>query len=126
MNRIVLFSDRSRPEQAVAAGVIPAIVGALAGILLGASATAYWVIGILAAIGAFVAGFEHLRSGEAAKRGLVAGVVYGCALLLAHAIVGSAEKVSLGEFPPFLIVITGLVGMVLTAPGSLIAQRRRD
>lgn len=126
MNRIVLFSDRSRAEQAVAAVVVPAIVGALAGILLGVSATAYWAIGILAAVGGFVAGFEHLGSGEAAKRGLVAGVVYGCALLLAHAIVGSSEKVSLGEFPPFLIVITGVVGMVLTTLGSLVAQRRRD
>lgn len=125
MNRVVLFSDRSRVGKAVVAGVVPAVVGALAGVLLGASATAYWGIGILAAFGALAAGFEHLKGGEAAQRGLVAGVGYGCALLLAHAIVGSEEKVSLGEFPPFLIVITGLVGALLTALGSRVAQRRR-
>lgn len=125
MNRVILFSDRSRAGQAVVAGVVPAAVGVLAGVLLGASATAYWAIGVIAAIGALAAGFEHLRSGEAAQRGLGAGVVYGCALLLAHTIIGNEEKVSLGDSPLLLIVITGLAGALLTALGSRVAQRRR-
>lgn len=126
MNNMVLFRDRSRSGQIVVAGAIPAVVGALAGVLLGASAAAYWVIGILAAVGAVLAGLEHLATGEAAKRGLIAGAVYGVALLLAHEIVGTEEKVDLGEFPPFLIVITAVVGAALTALGAWMARRRRE
>lgn len=125
MNGVVLFSDRSPMGRIVVAGVIPAVVGALAGVLLGASEAAYWVIGIVAALGALLAGFEHLGGGEAAKRGLVAGVVYGITLLLAHEIVGTEEKVSLGELPALLIVITGVVGAALTALGARLARSRR-
>ena len=56
----------------------------------------------------------------------MAGVIYGIALLLAHAIVGTHAKVSLGSFPPFLVVITGIAGMLLSALGGFIARRGRE
>jgi hypothetical protein len=121
-----LFSDRDRRGQMIVAGLLPAIIGAVAGVLLGVSTGAYWAISVLAALGAVVAGFEHLDARSAAIRGLIAGAVYGVALLLAHAIAGTDAKVSLGSFPPFLIVITAVVGAILTAFGAWLARGRRD
>src|SRR5215208_5542831 len=79
----VLFRDRSRGAQIVLAGVVPAVVGALAGIVLGISSGAYWTISILAAVGGFLAGFEHLDGWGGADRGLVSGAIYGTTLLSA-------------------------------------------
>jgi hypothetical protein len=121
----VLFRDRSRPAQIVIGGVIPAAIGALAGVLLGVSAAAYWVIALLAAVGAFVAGFEHQDGWGGADRGFFGGLIYGIALLVVHAIVGTHAKVSLGSFPPFLAVITTVVGMLLGAAGGRLARTRR-
>jgi apolipoprotein N-acyltransferase len=120
-----LFADRSRPAQVVIGGVIPAAVGAVAGILLGVSAPAYWVVALLAAVGAFVAGFEHRDGWGGADRGFFGGLIYGIALLLVHALVGTHAKVSLGSFPPFLVVITTLVGMLLGAAGGRLARARK-
>jgi hypothetical protein len=105
---------------------VPAVIGAIAGVLLGTSSAAYWVIAVLAASGAFLAGFEHLDVGDGARRGLVGGAVYGIALLVAHAIAGTHAKVSLGSFPPLLVVLTAIIGMILTAAGARIARRQRQ
>ena len=48
----ILFRDRSRPVQIVLSGVIPAVAGAIAGVLVGVSSSAYWAYAVLAAIGA--------------------------------------------------------------------------
>ncbi len=122
----VLFRDRPRPVQVIVGGVIPVAIGALAGILLGVSAAVYWVIGLLAAVGAFVGGFEHRDGWGGADRGFFGGVFYGVALLIAHALAGTHAKVSLGSFPPFLIVITAIVGMLLSAAGGRIARGQRE
>jgi hypothetical protein len=122
----VLFRDRSRAAQIVLGGVLPAAIGVLAGILIGASAAAYWVVAILAGIGAFVSGFEHLDGWGGADRGLVGGAIYGTALLLAHAAAGTDAKVSLGSAPPLLIVFTAIFGMLLAAAGGRIARAQRE
>ncbi|HTW41432.1 MAG TPA: hypothetical protein VMD79_03885 [Solirubrobacteraceae bacterium] len=121
-----LLRDRSRPEQVVLGGVIPAIAGAIAGVLVGISSGAYWGYAVLVVIGSVIAGFEHQDGWGGADRGLVAGAVYGTALLLAHAIAGTHAKVSLGSFPPLLAVITAIVGMVLSATGGRIARVQRE
>lgn len=122
----VLFRDRSRPVQILLGGLIPAALGALAGVLLGVSATAYWALGGVAAIGGFLSGFEHQDGWGGADRGLVAGFIYGVALLVAHAIAGTDAKVSLGKFPPLLAVITAIFGMLLTAAGGRLARMLRE
>lgn len=126
MYQPTLFRDRPRPAQIVIGGVIPAIFGAIAGVLVGVSAGAYWGYAVLVAIGSVVAGFEHLDGWGGADRGLAAGFVYGVALLLMHAIVGTHAKVSLGSFPPFLAVITAIAGMLLSALGGRIARGQRE
>lgn len=121
----VLFRDRSRPAQVLLGGVVPVAVGALAGILLGVSAAAYWVVALLAAVGAFLSGFEHRDGWGGADRGFFGGLFYGIALLVVHGIAGTHAKVSLGSFPPLLAVLTTIVGMLLAAAGGRIARHQR-
>jgi hypothetical protein len=121
-----LFRDRPRPVQIVSGGVIPAVFGAVAGVLVGVSSGAYWGWAAFAALGGFVSGFEHQDGWGGADRGLIAGLIYGIALLVMHAIVGTTAKVSLGSFPPFLAVITAIAGMLLTALGGRIARAGRE
>ena len=122
----MLFRDRPRPAQIVLGGVVPAVFGAIAGVLLGVSSGAYWAWGALAAIGSIVGGFEHQNGWGGADRGLIAGAIYGAALLIVHAIAGTHAKVSLDSFPPFLIVITAIAGMLLSALGGRIARQGRE
>jgi hypothetical protein len=122
----VLFRDRSQPAQIVLGGIIPAIVGAGAGVLIGASTTWYWVLAIVAGLGSVISGFEHLDGWGGADRGLVAGFVYGTSLLITHAIAGTEAKVSLGSFPPLLAVITAIFGMLLGALGGRLARAQRE
>jgi hypothetical protein len=122
----VLLRDRSRPAQIVIAGVIPTALGALQGVLIGVSPLAYWVVALLAAVGAFFAGFEHRDGWGGADRGFFGGLFYGVALLLVHGLIGNTAKVSLGSFPPLLAVITAIIGMLLSAAGGRIARVQRE
>ena len=124
MPETIPFSDRSREVQVLLAIVIPFVFGAIVGVVLGVSAPVYWILSLLAAIGAVLAGLEHPDARSAALRGLLMGIVYGVALLLAHAVAGTHAKVSLGSFPPFVIVIDAVVGAILSALGALLGRRR--
>jgi hypothetical protein len=121
-----LLRNRSRPAQILLGGVIPALVGGLAGILIGASSGAYWALGLIAAVGSFVAGFEHQDGWGGADRGFFGGAIYGTSLLLIHAAVGTHAKVSLGSFPPLLAAITAIIGMFISAAGGRIARLERE
>jgi hypothetical protein len=126
MYQPVLFRDRERPAQIVLVGVVPALAGAVAGVLVGVSSGAYWGYAAFIAIASIVAGFEHLDGWGGADRGLVAGAIYGIGLLVAHAIAGTHAKVSLGSFPPLLAVVTAIAGMLLSATGGRIARGMRQ
>jgi apolipoprotein N-acyltransferase len=122
----VLFIDRPRPLQIILGGVIPAVIGVVAGVLLGVSSGAYYALGALAAVGAFVSGFEHRDGWGGADRGFFGGAIYGTALLLTHWLIGTHAKVSLGSFPPLLAVLTTIVGMLLAAAGGRLARAQRE
>jgi len=121
-----LFRDRSRPLQVITGGLVPAIFGAVVGIVLGESAGAYWGLQAVAAIGGVLAGFEHRDGWGGADRGLVGGAIFGTSLLVAHAVAGSHAQVSLGSFPPLLAVFTAIIGMLLGALGGRIARALRE
>lgn len=121
-----LFRDRSRPAQIILGGVLPTLIGALAGVLVGVSVVAYYVVGAIAGIGGFLAGFEHRDGWGGADRGMVGGAIYGTALLLAHAATGTHAKVSLGSFPPLFAVVTAIFGILLGALGGRIARSMRE
>ncbi len=122
----MLLRDRPLPAQITLGGVVPAVAGVIAGILVGVSSGAYWAYSVLLAVGAIVAGFEHRDGWGGADRGLVAGAIYGVALLVTHAIIGTHAKVSLGSFPPLLAVVTAIVGMCLSAAGGRLARVQRE
>ena len=92
----------------------------------GVSAGAYWALAVVAGIGAVLAGFEHQDGWGGADRGLVGGVLFAIGVLVAHAIAGTHAKVSLGGFPPLLIVIDAIFGMLLGALGGRIARGLRE
>ena len=122
----VLFRDRSTAAQVVLGGVIPALIGAGAGVLVGTSVVGYWIVAAVAAIGGFLSGFEHQDGWGGADRGLTGGAIYGASLLIAHAIAGTHAKVSLGSFPPLLAVVTAIVGMLLAGFGGRLARMQRE
>ncbi len=125
MHAPTLFRDRPRPVQIILGGVIPFLFGGVVGIVIGVSSGGYWGLVALAAIGGFLAGFEHQDGWGGADRGLVGGALFGAGLLIAHAIAGTHAKVSLGSFPPFLVVIDAIIGMLIGALGGRLARAIR-
>jgi hypothetical protein len=121
-----LLRDRPRSAQVILAGVVPFAVGAVAGILVGVAAAAYWAVAVLAAVGGVLAGFEHRDGWGGADRGLIGGALYGIGLLVAHAIAGTDATVSLGSHPILLPVVTAIIGMLLGALGGRIARGMRE
>ena len=122
----ILFADRPRPIQVVLGGLVPFAFGAVLGVALGVSSADYWGLSALAAIGGVLAGLEHRDGWGGADRGLVGGALFGLGVLLAHAIAGTQAKVSLGGFPPLLIVIDAIAGMFLGAAGGRVARAWRE
>jgi hypothetical protein len=119
-----LFRDRPRAVQILLGGVVPFAFGAVVGVVLGISAAGYWTLAALAGLGAILAGFEHQDGWGGADRGLVGGALFGAGILIAHAIAGTHAKVSLGSFPPLLIVIDAIAGMFLGALGGRLGRAR--
>jgi hypothetical protein len=122
----ILFRDRPRPVQITLGGVVPFVFGAVVGIVLGISAGGYWGLAALAGLGGVLAGFEHQDGWGGADRGLVGGALFGTGILVAHAIAGTDAKVSLGSFPPLLVVIDAIFGILLGALGGRLARGIRE
>jgi apolipoprotein N-acyltransferase len=120
-----LLRERSERTQVVLAVIVPLLFGAIVGIVLGTSASTYWILLGVASLGALLAGIEHDQVKEAAGRGAVAGAMFGLGILAAHQLAGTDAKVSLGSFPPLLIVIDAIAGALLTALGCWLSRRRR-
>jgi hypothetical protein len=126
MHLPILFRDRPRPVQIALGGVVPFAFGAVVGIVLGVSAGGYWGLAALAGLGGVLAGFEHQDGWGGADRGLVGGALFGTGILVAHAIAGTDAKVSLGSFPPLLVVIDAIFGILLGALGGRLARGIRE
>jgi 4-amino-4-deoxy-L-arabinose transferase-like glycosyltransferase len=120
-----LLRERSENSQVWLAVIVPLVFGAIVGIFLGTSATVYWILLAVAALGALLSGLEHDQVKEAAGRGAVAGAMFGLGILAAHQLAGTDAKVSLGSFPAALIVIDAIAGALLAALGCRLARRRR-
>ena len=124
MQSPTLLRDRTREAQIVLARVVPFAFGALVGIALGISAGLYWGLLALAAVGGVLAGLEHEDARGGARRGVIGGALFAAGLLIAHALSGADEKVSLGSFPLLLLVIDAVIGMGLGALGGWLRSRR--
>jgi hypothetical protein len=120
-----LLRERPRRAQVALAVVAPLVLGAITGIGLGIAAGAYWALSAVAVVGGVLAGIEHEDWRGGARRGLLGGALFGLGVLLAHAASGADAKVSLGSFPPLLIVIDAVIGMFLGILGGHISHRQR-
>ena len=119
-----LFEERTQEARIVLAVVVPLLFGAVAGISRARSGV-YWALAALAAIGGVLAGLEHPDPAGGAKRVFLGGALFGLGILVAHAIAGTDAKVSLGDFPPLLILIDAVIGAILGAVGGAISRARR-
>ncbi|HWN73313.1 MAG TPA: hypothetical protein VNN15_05855 [Solirubrobacterales bacterium] len=125
MAKPTLLRDRPENTQVALAVVVPLLFGAVVGVVLGTSASLYWILLAVATLAALLSGLEHHEVKEAAGRGAVAGAMFGLGILAAHQLAGTDAKVSLGSFPPLLIVIDAIAGALLAALGCWLSRRAR-
>lgn len=118
-----LLEEHPRWLQILLAVIVPAIYGAITGYFLGVSEGTYLVLSILGIVGGVGAGFDHLGTAAGAKRGLMAGTIFGSAILIAHEIHGAAAKADLPDPAILLVVVTALLGAAFGALGGRLRAR---
>ena len=102
---------------------MPALFGAVTGYFLGVSEATYLVLSIIGIVGGIGAGFDHLGAGSGARRGIVAGLIFGAAILIAHEIHGAEAKAELPEPQILLLVLTTGLGAAFGAIGGWLRKR---
>ena len=118
-----LLHEHPRSIQVLLAVVLPAVYGALTGYFLGVSEATYLVLSVLGVLGGIGAGFDHVGAAAGAKRGLVAGLIFGGSILIAHEIHGADAKADLPDPAILLIVITTILGVGFGALGGWLRER---
>ena len=123
MKPLPLLFDQPRSVQVLLAVVLPVLYGALTGYLLGVSEVTYLVLSVLGVLGGIGAGFDHVGVAAGAKRGFVAGVLFGGSILIAHEIHGAEAKADLPEPAILLVVLTTVLGVGFAALGGWLRGR---
>jgi hypothetical protein len=118
-----LMSEHPPAVRFVLVGVVPAVYGAITGLVLGWSEPVYLVLSLLGILGGFVAGFDHLGAAAGARRGLLAGALFGAFILIAHELSGEAAEAELPKPAILLVVITIVLGVAFAAAGGALRQR---
>ena len=113
-----LLSEHPPALRFVLVGVVPALFGAICGWLLGVNEVAYLVLSILAILGGYGAGLDHLGAREGAVRGFVGGALFGSFILIVHELTGEEAEAHLPEPAILLVVITTVLGVLLGALGG--------
>jgi hypothetical protein len=124
--RPVYFLDRPLVSRVVLVVLVPGIFGLICGFFLGHSKTVYIALQIVAAIGGYVAGFEHRNGREAALRGFVGGAFFGAGILLIHELTGDKEAVKLPHPAIVLLAFTAGIGAILAAFGASARATREE
>jgi hypothetical protein len=119
-----LLKEQPRQIQLLLAVVVPTLYGALTGYLLGVSEPVYLVLSILGIVGGIGAGFDHLGAAAGARRGVLAGALFGGFILIAHEIHGADAKADLPDPAIVLVVITTVLGAGFAALGGRLRERR--
>jgi hypothetical protein len=118
-----LLEHRPRGEQAFIVLVLPAVFGAICGVLLGVSEGLYTVLTLLGILGGIAAGYDHATPAEGALRGIAGGALFGTFILLAHAIAGTPAKAKIPEPHVVLPIATALISIALGAIGGAVRAR---
>src|SRR5215203_482233 len=118
-----LLREHPRWLQVLLALVLPAAYGALTGYFLGVSEGTYIVLSILGVLGGIGAGFDHMGAAIGLRRGLVAGLIFGAAILIAHEVHGADAKADLPDPEILLVSITTGLSAAFGALGGWLRQR---
>ena len=118
-----LLLEQPRFLQVLLAVVLPALYGALTGYFLGVSEVTYLVLSVLGVLGGIGAGFDHVGASAGAKRGLIAGSIFGGSILVAHEIHGADATAHLPEPAILLILITTILAVGFGALGGWLRER---
>jgi hypothetical protein len=118
-----LLFDQPRSVQVLLAVVLPVLYGALTGYFLGVSEVTYLVLSLVGVLGGIGAGFDHVGAAAGAKRGFIAGLLFGGSILIAHEIHGAEAKADLPEPAILLVVITTVLGVGFAALGGWFRER---
>ena len=118
-----LFSELPRWAQVVVGVVIPAAYGALTGYFLGENEAIYLVLSVIGIVGGIGAGFDHVGAKAGAKRGVVAGSLFGGFILIVYELRGEPAKAHLPEPAILLIVLTTVLAIGFAALGGWLRQR---
>lgn len=116
--RPVYLLDRPLALRIVLVVIVPAIFGGITGYFLGHSKTVYIALNVVAAIGGYVAGYEHRSGREGAVRGLIGGTFFGSGILVMHQLTGDHPVVKLPHPAIILLAFTAGVGAILAAFGA--------
>jgi hypothetical protein len=118
-----LLREHPRWLQVLLALVLPAAYGAVTGYFLGISEVTYVVLSILGVLGGIGAGFDHMGAAIGLRRGIVAGLIFGSAILIAHEVHGAEAKSDLPDPETLLVAITTGLGAVFGALGGWLRAR---
>jgi hypothetical protein len=118
-----LLREQPRSVQLLLAVILPALYGALTGYFLGVSEGTYLVLSVIGVLGAVGAGFDHLGAAAGAKRGVLAGALFGASILIAHEIHGAEAEAHLPEPAILLVAITTPLAVGFGALGGWLRER---
>jgi hypothetical protein len=118
-----LLAQRRPGEQAFIVLALPALFGAICGVLLGINAGAYTVLTLLGVLGGIAAGYDHATASEGALRGIAGGSLFGTFILLAHAVAGTHAKAKLPDPHVALPIATTVIAIALGAIGGALRAR---
>jgi hypothetical protein len=99
------------------------LFGMVCGFLLEATAAGYWVVSTVGLLGAVSGGMEHSGPRAGARRGLLAGALFGVGVILAHAIAREKEIVTIPHPAVLLILVTSMIGTLFGAGGGAVRSR---
>ncbi len=103
--------------------MLPAVFGVITGYFLGVSEAAYLVLSLLGVLGGIGAGFDHLGALPGLRRGVLAGLVFGSFILIAHEIHGAEAEATLPQPGIVLVGVTAGLGGVFGALGGWLRER---
>jgi hypothetical protein len=118
-----LFSEMPRTAQIVLGGVIPAAYGAITGYFLGEKEAVYLVLSVIGIVGGIGAGFDHVGAKAGAKRGVLAGSLFGGFILIVYELRGEPAKADLPDPAILLVVLTTVLAIAFAALGGWLRQR---
>lgn len=122
MEAPVPLSARSTPQRVLLVGVIPLVFGIVVGLVADVSSIVYWLLNVLAVLGAVLAGLEMETPKAGALRGLIAGLIFGLGILAGAAIGGDIASgvPALNAGTP---VVTAIAGALLGALGAALRPK---